>query len=81
MHRDEVRALNQVRALDWTRTKTQVRYGHRAGFFRVVDKVALRVVWSFFTDDLDRVLVGAHGAVSAQPPEDGAHLVVGLGAE
>src|SRR6185295_11778099 len=32
MNGDEVCALNQVGALDWLRSKAQVRYSHRAGF-------------------------------------------------
>ncbi len=81
VHSDEVRALDQIRALDRVGTKTKVRDSHRAGFFRVVNKITLRVIWSFLTNDFDRVFVGAYGSVCAETPKHCAHLIVGLGAE
>ena len=53
--------------------EAQVRGGDGAGLLRVVDEVALRVVVGLFADDLDGVLVGAHGAIGAQAVEQGAH--------
>ena len=50
-------------------------------FFEVVDEVTLGTVFGFFTDDLDRVLVRAHGAVSAQTPEYAAHGLGGFDIE
>ena len=42
-------------------------------FFEVVDEVALGVVVGLFADDLDRVLVGADGAIRTEAEEDAAH--------
>ena len=78
---NEVCALDEIGTPDRTRTKTEVRYSHRARFLGVVNKITLRVVWSFFADDLDGVFVGAHGSVRAEAPENRAHLVVRFGAE
>jgi hypothetical protein len=55
------------------RAKAQVRDGHGAGFLRVVYEEALGVVVGFFTDDLDRVLVGANGTVGAEAVEHAAY--------
>jgi hypothetical protein len=64
---DELGLVDQVRRADRLGAKAQVRDGDRAGFLRVVHEVALGVVVGLFTDDLDRVLVRADGAVCAQP--------------
>ena len=64
---------DQVGRADRFGAKAQVRDGHRAGFLRVVDEVTLGVIVGFFADDLDRVLVGADGAIRAQAEEDAAH--------
>ena len=69
-------ARDQVGGADRVGPEAQVRGGHRAGLLRVVDEVALRVVRRLAADDLDGVLVGAHGAVGAQAVEERAH---GLG--
>ena len=54
----------------------QVRDGDRARLLRVVDEVALRVEIGLLADDLDRVLVGAHGAVGAEAVEHRRRHVV-----
>ena len=72
----EIRLGNQVGGVNRLGAKAQVGNRDRAGFLGVVDEVTLRVVVRIFTDDLDGVLVGAHGAVGTQSVEDGAH---GLG--
>jgi hypothetical protein len=54
---------NQVGSFDRIRTKTQVGFGHLTGFFRVIDKITLCKVASFFTDDLGGVLVCPHGTI------------------
>ena len=79
MDGDEVRALNQIGALDRARAKPQMRNRHRAGLLRVVHKVALRIIRRLFADDLDRVLVGADGSIRAQPPEHRSDFVIGFG--
>ena len=66
---DKLGLADQVRRADRLGSKAQVRDGDRAGFLRVVDEVTLGVVVGFFTDDLDRVLVGAHCTISTQTPE------------
>ena len=58
-----------------------MRDGDRPGLLRVVHEVALPVVLRLLGDDLDRVLVRAHGAVAAQPEEHPADHVVRLGVE
>jgi hypothetical protein len=43
--------------------------GDAAGLFGVVLEICLHVFVGVVADDLDGVLVGAHGAVAAQTPE------------
>src|SRR5215217_5327619 len=81
VHGDEVRVLNEISTLDWTRTKTQVRDSHRTGFLGVVYKITLGVVWSLFTDNLDRVLIGTDCSIGAKAPKDCSHLILGLSTE
>ena len=76
---DEVRFGDQIRRVNRSRSEAQVRHRRRAGLLRVVDEVSLRVERCLFADDLDRVLVGADGAVRAQPVEDRAHDLGVLG--
>ncbi len=71
--RDEVRAPHEVRRPDRLRPEAQVRDGDGARLLRVVHEVALREVVRLLADDLDRVLVRAHGAVGAEAVEEGAH--------
>jgi len=66
---DEAGLLDQVRAVDRVGAEAQVRRRARAGLFRVVHEVALRVEIGFLADDLDGVLVCAHGAVGAEAEE------------
>jgi hypothetical protein len=64
---------DQVGGADRLGAEAQVRGGHGAGLLGVVDEVALGVVFGVFgADDLDGVLVGAHGAVGAEAVEEGA---------
>ena len=49
--------------------EAQVGDGQAAGLLGVVVEVALGVHIGVVADDLDGVLVGAHGAVGAQAPE------------
>ena len=59
-----------------------MRHRHRAGFLRVIDKIALRLQVGGFADDLDRILVGRHRAVRAQAPEHGVlQCACGVAAE
>ena len=72
---DEVRLVDVVGGLDGRITEAQVRDGDTACLLGVVLEVRLDVFVGVVTDDLDGVLVGADGAVSAQTPElagDGA---------
>ncbi len=81
MAANEVGGLDQVRRVDRVGSETQVRNGARAGLFRVIHEVALRIVLGFLADDLDRVLVRAHRAVGAETEEHRADDLVGLGDE
>ena len=78
---DEVGLPDQVRGADRARPEAQVRDRDRARLLRVVDEVPLAEVVRLLGDDLDRVLVGADGAVGAEAEEHGALDVVGLDVE
>ena len=56
--------------MDRLRSEAEMRNRLRAGFVRIVNKIALRVQTGIFGDDLDAVLVGSDGAVGAQSVED-----------
>src|SRR6516162_2615874 len=43
-----------------------MRYSDGAGFLRVVDEIALRVVFGSLPDDLNGVFVGTYGAIRAE---------------
>ncbi len=73
---DEIGAGDQIGGTDWLGAKPQVRYCHRSRLLGVIDKVALGVVFGFFADDFDRVLVGPHRAIGPQPKEDRPHHIV-----
>jgi hypothetical protein len=61
--------LDQVGRADRVGPEAQVRNGETTGLLGVVEEVALGVVVGLFADDLDRVLVGAHGAVGTHAVE------------
>src|SRR5713226_6350703 len=71
----EVGFGNQVAGADRLRSKPQVRDGHGARLFGVIDEVALRVVVGTLAYDLDGVLVRANGAISTQTVEHSANHV------
>ena len=81
MAADEPGPLHQVGGPDRPLAHTQVRHGDRAGLLRVVDEIALREQIGFLTDDLDRVLVRADGAVGAQTVEHRGRHIFRFGAE
>ena len=66
---DEVGLVDVVRRADRLVTESQVGDGHAAGLLRVVLEVGLDILVGVVSDDLDRVLVGSDGSVSAQSPE------------
>src|SRR5205823_1270724 len=66
---DELRLRNEIGRMHRPGTETQVRYGHRPGLFRVINEISLCVVIGVLTDNLDRLFVGADGAVRAEPVE------------
>ena len=71
----EVGLVDIVGGADGLVAEAQVADGHAAGLLGVVLEVRLHVLVGVVADDLDGVLVGAHGAVAAQAPElagDGA---------
>ena len=72
---DEIGGANGVGS------EAEMRGGDRAGFFGVVDEVALTVVGRVLADDLDGIFVGAHGAVCAEAVELSANHAVGFGGE
>ena len=69
---NKVGTRNQVAGTDGTRAEAQVRGGDGAGFLRVVNEVSLSVVLRVLTDDLDGILVRAHGAIGTKSVEEGA---------
>ena len=78
---DEVGLGDQVAGADRARAEAQMGDGDGPGLLGVVDEVALGVVVGVLADDLDRLLVGADGAVASQAEEDGANDVIGLDGE
>src|SRR4249919_2646034 len=72
MASDELRALHEIGRADWTGTEAEVRGRPRSGFLRVIDEEALCVASRVFTDDLDRILVGANRPVGSETVEDAA---------
>ena len=75
---DEVGLGDQVAGADRLGAEAQVRDGDGAGLLRIVDEVALGEVVGILADDLDGVLVGAHGAVRAQAVEEARARCRGL---
>ena len=69
--------VDEVRGPDLVAGEPQVRDGDRPGLLRVVDEVALGVQVAVLAHDLDGVLVGADGAVRAQPVEHCPDVALG----
>ena len=65
----EVGGVHQVRSLDGLLAEAQVRAGVAAGLLGVVVEVGLAVEVGVGTDDLDGVLVRAHGTVGTETVE------------
>ena len=70
---------DQVRRGDLFLAEAQVRHGKAARLLGVVSKVGLGVEIGVVADDLDGLLVGAHGAVSAEAEELALHGAGGHG--
>ena len=70
----EVRRRHQIRGADGGLAEAQVALGQAAGLLGVVHEVGLTVEVRGVANDLNGVLVGAHGAVGAHAPD----LHVGL---
>ena len=68
---NEAGLLNQIGAVNRIGAEAQMRNRARARLLGVVDEVALCVEVGFLANDLDRVLVRAHGAVSTKSEEHG----------
>jgi len=66
---DEAGLVHQVRRLDRLGSEPQMRHRARAGLLGVVDEIALGVGARDRAQDLDGVLVGAHGPVRSQAVE------------
>ena len=77
----EIGGLDQIRGADGLLAEAQMALGQTAGLLGVVDEVRLTVQIGGVADDLDGVLVGAHGAVGAHAPELGAGLTGGRGVD
>ena len=69
MARNKVRLSDEIGFADLFLSKAQVRSGNRSGLLGVVHKIGLCVVVSRFTDNFDRVLVGADRTVRAESIE------------
>jgi len=72
---------DQVGRSDGLLAETQVRNGETAGLLGVVSKVGLGVEIGVVADDLDGLLVGAHGAVGAEAEELALHGAGGHGVD
>ena len=70
MARDEAGLGDQISRPDRTRTRAQMRNGRCARLLGVVDEVPLDEQVGRFSDDLDRVLVGANRAIGAKAVEN-----------
>ena len=71
----EVSLVDIIRRTDGLITEAQMADGDAAGLLGIVLEVCLHILVGVVADDLDGVLVGAHGAVTAETPElalDGA---------
>ena len=75
---DEVGRRDQIGVVQFVRSEAEMGGGQGTGFLRVVDEIALDKVVRFGADDLEGVLVGAHGAVGAEPEEKGPENVLPL---
>src|SRR5215475_5856837 len=60
-------------------TESQVGHGHSSRFLGIVDEIALGVVGGLLANDLDRVLIGADGAIRSQSPKHSAQPIARLG--
>ena len=78
---DEVRAGDEVGAVNRRGAEAQVRYRGGTGLLGVVHEVALHVEVGVLADNLDGVLVGTHGTVGTQTIEHAAGHGVGFGGE
>ena len=78
---DKAGLVDEVSRVDRLGAEAQVGNGDGAGLLGVVDEIALGVIVGILADDLDRVLVGADGAIRAEAVEHGAHGFGMLGGE
>ena len=78
---DEVGLLDEVGGTDRAGPEAEMADRDGAGLLGVVDEVALAVEAGLLGDDLDGVLIGAHGAVGTQPVEHRALDIIGLDIE
>jgi len=62
---------NQVSRAYRLGAEAQMRDGNRAGFFRVVNEIALGVQIGRFADNFNGVFIGADRAVAAQAVKHG----------
>jgi len=81
MARDEVGFSNEIRRANGLGSKAQMRSSNRATLFRVINEVALHVIVRARPDDLDGILVRAHGAIRAEPIEQRADRTRVFGGE
>ena len=77
----KIGGLDQIRGADGLLAEAQMALGQAAGLLGVVDEVRLTVQVGGVADDLDGVLVGAHGAIGAHAPKLGAGLTGGRGVD
>ena len=78
---DEVRGVDQVGGHDRALAEAQVADGDAAGLLGIVAEVRLRVHIGVVADDLDGVLVRAHGAVGAEAVEHAGDQAFGAGVD
>ncbi len=69
---DEIGFADEIGRTEFVGAKTQMGNRYRAGFFGVIHEIPLGVEIGMLADDLDRVLVGADGAVGTDAEENGA---------
>ena len=70
--------LNQIRCMDWFRPEPKMWNSYRSRFFRIIDKITLRIVICIFTNYFDCILVGSHSPISAKTKAYAANRFIRL---
>ena len=75
----EIGARHQIGGANGLGPKAQMRHGHGARLFGVIDEIALRVTVGFFTNDFNGILVRTHRAIGTQAVKERADDFIRFG--